>query len=77
MKKVLLIISALMLLCSLWLLSKPSMSEIGIAYAKPAEPGQDAHGHLVWGDHAAHRRWRDPNINRRLLLPPELARYRA
>ena len=41
MKKVLLIISVLTLLCSFWLLTKPSMSEIGIAYAQPAEPGQD------------------------------------
>lgn len=40
MKKFLLIISALILLCALWLLSKPAMSEIGIAYAKPAEAGQ-------------------------------------
>jgi len=40
MKKFLLIISALTLLCALWLLSKPTMSEIGIAYAKPAEAGQ-------------------------------------
>ena len=40
MKKFLLIISALVLLCALWLLSKPTMSEIGIAYAKPAEAGQ-------------------------------------
>ena len=41
MKKFLLIISVLTLLCSFWLLTKPSMSEIGIAYAQPAEPGQD------------------------------------
>ena len=40
MKKILLIITALMLLCALWLLSKPAMSEIGITYAKPAEAGQ-------------------------------------
>ena len=41
MKKLLLIISALIFVCSLWLLSKPTMSEIGIAEAKPAEAGQD------------------------------------
>ena len=40
MKKFLLIISTLMFLCALWLLTKPSMSEIGIAYAQPAEAGQ-------------------------------------
>ena len=41
MKKLLLIISALIFVCSFWLLSKPTMSEIGIAEAKPAEAGQD------------------------------------
>ena len=40
MKKFFLIISTLMLLCALWLLAKPSMSEIGIAYAQHAEDGQ-------------------------------------
>ena len=40
MKKLLLMLGVLILLGSLWLVSKPSVVELGIAFAEPAEAGQ-------------------------------------
>jgi L-ascorbate metabolism protein UlaG (beta-lactamase superfamily) len=40
MKKLLLMLGVLILLGSLWLVSKPSVAELGIAFAEPAEAGQ-------------------------------------
>jgi L-ascorbate metabolism protein UlaG (beta-lactamase superfamily) len=40
MKKLLLMLGVLILLGSLWLVSKPSVAELGIAFAEPAKAGQ-------------------------------------
>ena len=40
MKKLLLMLGVLILLGSLWLASKPSVAELGIAFAEPAKAGQ-------------------------------------